>query len=80
MKNQPYIKNFENGILTNPITKENPYLQSSSNKGGRKFRKSYNQKGIGLIVRRIGFLTFEKLYIRHQFVKNKIIFHLNNNS
>lgn len=22
----PYVKKFENGILVNPITKENPYL------------------------------------------------------
>ena len=24
--NTPYVKNYENGILVNPITKENPYL------------------------------------------------------
>jgi len=24
--NAPYVKKYENGILVNPITKENPYL------------------------------------------------------
>lgn len=24
--NKPYVKKYENGILTNPITKDNPYL------------------------------------------------------
>jgi hypothetical protein len=23
---KPYVKKYENGVLTNPITKENPYL------------------------------------------------------
>jgi len=26
--NTPYKKVYENGILTNPITKDNPYLQN----------------------------------------------------
>ena len=24
--NTPYVKKYENGVLTNPITKDNPYL------------------------------------------------------
>jgi len=27
----PYVKKYENGILTNPITKENPYLFGKEN-------------------------------------------------
>ena len=27
-KNAPYVKKYENGILVNPITKENPYLNN----------------------------------------------------
>jgi hypothetical protein len=27
-QNTPYVKKVENGILVNPITKENPYLFS----------------------------------------------------
>lgn len=27
---KPYVKQYENGILTNPITKENPYLHAPS--------------------------------------------------
>lgn len=26
--NTPYVKKYENGILVNPITKENPYLHT----------------------------------------------------
>jgi len=28
--NTPYVKKYENGILVNPITKENPYLFAST--------------------------------------------------
>jgi len=76
MKNQPYVKKFENGVLVNPISKENPVIQYSSNKGGKKFRKSNNKKGVSLMVRRIGVLTFEKLYTVKQYVDGKCINHL----
>lgn len=37
--NAPYVKKYENGILLNPITKENPYLFSPiRDRIGRKFR------------------------------------------
>lgn len=34
----PYVKKYENGILTNPITKESPYLFGKENiKLGQRF-------------------------------------------
>ncbi len=38
--NTPYVKKYENGILVNPITKENPYLFASiKNLEGSNFSK-----------------------------------------
>ncbi len=40
MKPKPYVKQFKNGILINPITKENPYLHNIDLKNtiGKIFR------------------------------------------
>lgn len=29
---KPYVKKYENGILVNPITKDNPYLHPATEK------------------------------------------------
>jgi len=70
MKNVPYKKVFENGILQNPITKENPYLVSEKTRGGKKLRKSNNSKSYGLIVEKIGVLSFAKRIVKYQLVKS----------
>jgi len=31
MRNKPYVKIYKEGILINPITKENPYLSTPHN-------------------------------------------------
>jgi hypothetical protein len=72
-KNQPYVKKYENGILVNPITKESPYIQFSSQKQKALPRKSNNRKGNGLVVARIGKLTFAKYRIVKQNIKNALI-------
>lgn len=47
-----YIKKYdENGLVTNPITKENPYLTHGNRSQRRqKQRKSNNRAGHGLVV------------------------------
>lgn len=75
--NTPYRKVLDEfGVLTNPITKEAPYVSGASDRGGKKFRKSNNRKGHGLLIRRIGVLTFEKNRIVKQFMFGKSIGHL----
>jgi len=59
-KNTPYKKIFENGVLQNPITKENPYVQIASQKSNLKTRAKNNRKGNGLMVTRIGTFSFLK--------------------
>lgn len=40
MKNIPYVKSYdENGVLTNPITKSNPYVNRFPNRATRKKRE-----------------------------------------
>ena len=76
--NVPYKKvyNALTGKIDNPITKEKPYLSGQSDKGGKKFRKTNNKKGISLLIRRIGVLTFEKSHIVKQYFYGKTIPHL----
>jgi len=74
-KNTPYKKVYENGILTNPITKDKPYIQMPSQKDNDKTRKTNNRKGIGLVVAKIGPLSFAKYRIFKQKINNKIISH-----
>lgn len=72
--NTPYKKVYENGILTNPITKENPYI-SQITKDKKKVRKSNNTKGFRMICVRIGKLSFLKFHLREQLIKGKLITH-----
>ena len=72
-KNQPYVKMYENGIVQNPITKEKPYIQVASQKIKSAPRKSNNRKGFGLVVARIGSLTFAKYRIVKQNIKNGLV-------
>lgn len=54
-KNKPYVKEYdENGILVNPITKENPFSNvAPSNRGNnRKSRFMGNTSGAKLVVGR----------------------------
>jgi len=62
-KNEPYKKVYENGILKNPITKENPYQQIASQKKGKKLRNSNNRKGDGMVVVKTGLLSFSRYKI-----------------
>ena len=65
-KNEPYVKKYENGCLINPITKHKPYFQLASQKDGKKLRKSNNRKGFGLVVAKVGPLSFCKYRIVKQ--------------
>lgn len=75
LKNTPYRKIYENGILTNPITKENPYTQMASQKEKALPRKSNNRKGNGLVVARVGTLSFAKYRIVKQQNENRLVVH-----
>lgn len=61
MKNTPYVKEYQNGIVINPITKDKPFLVSAR-PDKRKVRLSGNGKGIGLIVAKIGSTSFVKYF------------------
>jgi len=71
--NKPYVKKYNEctGLVENPITKENPYLVAERSRGGKKFRKSSNTKGIRLFVSRIGKLSFIKQKVVNQLVVSK---------
>ena len=72
-KNTPYRKEYKNGILGNPITKDKPYIQMDSQKNKSLPRKSNNRKGNGLVVARIGRLTFAKYRVIKQDTENGLI-------
>jgi hypothetical protein len=72
MRNKPYVKVYEHGLLMNPITKDQPYEQAPSQKIKRQ-RKSNNRKGEGLVVTRIGLLNFIKYRIVKQHIKGGLI-------
>ena len=74
-KNTPYVKEYKNGIVVNPITKENPYIQTASQKDNDKIRKSNNRKGNGLVVARVGALSFAKYRIVKQQNENRLVVH-----
>lgn len=73
IKNEPYRKEYKDGILVNPITKDKPYIQVESQKDKSLPRKSNNRKGNGLVVARIGRLTFAKYRIIKQNVENGLV-------
>lgn len=75
--NTPYVKKYENGILVNPITKENPYNSGLTTKREKKFRKLSNTQGFRMLITRIGKFTFQKYHKSRQMTpKGKIIEHL----
>lgn len=62
-KNKPYVKVYENGLVTNKITKENPVINFYPNRRQRRDnggREISNKKGISLVVTKIGRMLFEK--------------------
>lgn len=72
MKNTPYVKEHQNGIVSNPITKDKPFLVSAR-PDKRKVRRSNNRKGNGLVVARIGTLAFAKYKIVKQRIENRLV-------
>jgi len=70
MNTKSYKKEIVNGVLMNPITKENPYLVSERTRGGKKSRKSNNTQGTRLFVSKIGVFSFIKQKVKHQLVKS----------
>jgi len=74
-KNTPYVKEYKNGILVNPITKDKPYIQAPSQKDNDKMRKSNNSRGYGLVVAKVGVLSFAKYRIVKQNIKNTLVVH-----
>ena len=74
MRNTSYVKIYENGILTNPITKEKPFIvQSRADR--RKARRSNNRKGFGTIVVKVGPLSFMRYKIIKQITNKGLITH-----
>ena len=74
--NKPYVRiNDEFGVLTNPITKDKPYISGASQKEKSKPRKSNNSKGLGLVIAQIGKLSFAKYRIVKQQIGNRLIVH-----
>lgn len=74
--NIPYKKQYVDGILVNPITKQNPYLQDTGKKRENKFRQGNNTQGFSMLIVRTGVLTFDRFKKVFQFVKGKRIQHL----
>lgn len=75
-RNKPYVRiHNEFGVLTNPITKDNPYISGSSQKVKSSPRKSNNRRGVGLVVAQIGKLSFAKYRIVKQQIENRLIVH-----
>jgi hypothetical protein len=71
MKNTPYVKKYgNNGLVANPITKQNPYLHQHENtidvRNSMKNSKN-NKKGIRLVVRNLGKGVFAKYKVVTQF-------------
>lgn len=66
--NKPYVKQYdENGLVSNPITKTKPFLNSEPNRSARRHiggREMGNKKGISLVVTKIGRCKFLKTYKR----------------
>lgn len=75
LKNKPYVKEYDSkGIITNPITKEKPYLHfhNSVSKVKKDFKPTKNnKKGIRLIVTHIGGNIFTKYKQIRQRISNK---------
>ena len=74
--NTPYVKTFdEQGLVSNEITKNNPYVNNSSNRKKRrellqKNRFNGNKKGISISV--IGGFKYKRIV---QLVNGKRILH-----
>lgn len=83
--NKPYVKQFNSeGILTNPITKENPYLNYyRSNRGNnRKNRVINNRKPMSdrEIISRLMFVQrIKKIIGGIKVLTNRVAFHRNKN-
>lgn len=63
IKNEPYVKVYENGLVVNKITKENPVINPHPNRRQRRNngnREMGNKKGISLVVTKIGKYEFCK--------------------
>lgn len=75
-QNRPYVKKFnEFGVLTNPITKEAPYVQGTSQKDNQKVRRANNRRGIGCVVARVEALSFARYRLVKQHLLGKSITH-----
>lgn len=75
--NTPYVKEYDaNGVVTNPITKDNPYLHQYPNRKARKNRQPRfmgNNKGVNLLLMgKFGEFKYLKVMQR---IGNKVIFH-----
>ena len=55
MKQKPYVKNYKNGVLKNPITKENPYLFAPKLNYRSSFRMWIRQRNKFFIGRVINY-------------------------
>lgn len=75
VKNTPYVKEYKNGVLTNPITKEEPYISGASTKQRSKMRGANNRKGNGLVVTRLGAYAFLKYTQVKQYFNGKVVTH-----
>lgn len=76
--NVPYRKVYENGVLKNPITKDEPYLTTDETRRIRRerFRPFNNSKTLPNIVSKVGPTTFMRYVQRFQNINGKIVVHL----
>ena len=82
LTNVPYKKVHINGVLINPITKEEPYLHKYPNASRLKKllvnpHPKNNKKGCRLIITYIGEGKFTKTFITKQRIGDKVIQHYN---
>lgn len=77
--NQPYIKTYDEfGVVSNPITRKNPFRNSGPNRSARRSiggRLFSNKKGTKLVVSRIGLMSFVKYFKNLQHMKGKTLCH-----
>ena len=71
-----YKKIYKDGILQNPVTKDNPFVNDAKVEKFPKQRRMNNTKGVRCIVSKIGVFSFLRYRTIRQTVGNKQIEHL----
>lgn len=69
-KNVPYVKVMDGNKITNPITKDNPYLHPFKSREKPKKPRN-NKKGVRLLIVNYGFGKIYKHYVFDQIISTK---------